>query len=152
MGEFSTLKLDSSPKRLSEAKMNPRLTAKEKAFIEHYLRTGDEVASYKAAYVNCSEKTAKSAPYTVLKRKTVQEYMKANNISSNPLDYRPKVILPNPDDILSVVGDILNNPECRPADRLKAAELAGRYWALWKDRQLVEQKAQVVILDDLPTE
>lgn len=51
------------------------LTEKQRRFCEEYVMTYNAKASYLKAF-NCSEQTANTEPYALLKKPTVQAYIK----------------------------------------------------------------------------
>jgi hypothetical protein len=128
-----------------------RLTDKELVFVTEYLRSGNALASYRVAYPHASDATCTSESCKILRRPAVVDYFKEHSIDPDPAKNQPIIEwqAPTAEKILSVVESILSDPHCKPSDRLKAAELAGRYRALWTDRQLVDSRAQVTIVDDI---
>jgi len=59
-------------------KKQKQISKSEKEFVEHYLRTGNALESYKVAYPNANENTALKNSYSIIRRPHIAEYINNN--------------------------------------------------------------------------
>lgn len=136
------------------------MTEKQKRFADEYLI--DLNATQAAIRAGYSEKTAGQIGEQNLKKLEIQEYIEEQlkQLHNSSMADAQEVIayltsvLRGKSKSSVVVGtpigvqEISKTPDEK--ERLKAAELLGKYYALFTDRTQVEGIAQVQIIDDIP--
>lgn len=144
-----------------------KLTEKQRRFADEYIRTGNITQSYLNAYQNVKkETTAASNGSRLLRNAKVKAYidkrleeLKKESIAEQDeiLQYLTSVMRGElKDEQLLVVGDEFGSEvqkHERRAEimaRTKAAELLGKRYMMWTDRQQVESDVQIQIVDDIP--
>lgn len=141
-----------------------KLTLKQKAFADYYLETGNATESaIKAGY---SKKTAKEIGCENLTKPSIKNYiderMKAMNDkriakAEEVLEYLTRVLRGEETEEVVVVentGDYTSQArtiekKLSVKDRLKAAELLGKRYALFTEKVNVEGNVGVTIIDDI---
>lgn len=132
-----------------------KLTIKQKKFVDEYIVSGNAYQS--AISAGYSNNYAKGNISKLLENERVKKYIsermkeledKAIAKQDEVLKYLTRVLRgEEKDEVLSNVGDIaklkVNNK-----DRLKAAELFGKFYGMWTDKLDVTTEA-VIIKDDL---
>jgi len=144
-----------------------KLTEKQKRFADEYIRTGNITQSYLNAYNNVkNENTASSAGSRLLRNVKVKAYidkrlekLKKESIAEQDeiLQYLTSVMRGEiKDEQLLVVGDMefgssVEKHEKRSDTmaRIKAAELLGKRYMMWTDRQQVDVAGAVQFIDDI---
>lgn len=139
-----------------------KLTEKQKRFADFYIETGNATeAAVRAGY---SQKTAKEMGYENLTKPHVKSYIdermgekEKERIASQDevLAFLTQVLRSEVTESIPIVGknffEMVNNtPSIK--DRTKAAELLGKRYAMWTDKQQVDTTQRVVIVDDVPTD
>lgn len=136
------------------------MTEKQKRFADEYLI--DLNATQAAIRAGYSEKTANRIASENLSKLDIQEYIEEQlkQLHNSSMADAQEVIayltsvLRGKSKSSVVVGtpigvqEISKTPDEK--ERLKAAELLGKYYALFTDRTQVEGIAQVQIIDDIP--
>lgn len=137
-----------------------KLTPKQKAFADYYIELGNATeAAIKAGY---SKKTAYSIGNENLKKPEIKKY-----IQDRVAEKEEKMIAKQ-DEVLKFLTSVLRGEiteeipigkgegffqleDKTPSvkDRVKAAELLGKRYAMWTDKQQVEGSQQVIIVEDL---
>lgn len=143
------------------------LTEKQRRFADEYIRTGNITQSYLNAYSNVkNENTASSAGSRLLRNVKVKAYinkrieeLKKESIAEQDeiLQYLTSVMRGEiKDEQLLVVGDgdfgtSVEKHEKRSDTmaRIKAAELLGKRYMMWTDRQQVDVAGAVQFIDDI---
>lgn len=144
-----------------------KLTENQRRFADEYIRTGNITQSYMNAYHNVKkETTAASNGSRLLRNAKVKAYvdkrlekLKKESIAEQDeiLQYLTSVMRGElKDEQLLVVGDSdfgssVEKHETR-ADivaRTKAAELLGRRYMMWTDRQQIDVSGAVQFVDDI---
>lgn len=141
-----------------------KLTPKQQAFADYYLETGNATESaIKAGY---SKKTAKEIGCENLTKPNIKNYiderMKAMNDkriakAEEVLEYLTRVLRGEETEQVIVtenVGDYMSeartiDKELSAKDRIKAAELLGKRYALFTEKVDVEGNVGVTIIDDI---
>lgn len=141
-----------------------KLTRKQQLFADEYIRTGN--ASVSARNAGYSEAYAKTHVYKLLENARVKSYIDAR------LEELKKVSIAEQDEILQYLtsvmrgkvkdeelmlvptGDFMSEVERheKRADivaRTKAAELLGKRYAMWTDKQEVEHSGDIIFVDDI---
>src|SRR5690625_2513784 len=144
-----------------------KLTEKQRRFADEYIRTGNITQSYLNAYQNVKkESTASSAGSRLLRNVKVKAYidkrleeLKKESIAEQDeiLQYLTSVMRGEiKDEQLLVVGDMefgtsVEKHEKRSDTmaRIKAAELLGKRYMMWTDRQQVDVAGAVQFIDDI---
>lgn len=140
-----------------------KLTPKQQAFVDIYIETGNATQSYiDAGYKATSRAVAEANARRLLANDSVKEFLQ-ERMSEKDNDR-----IASQDEILSYLTSIMRG-ECieqtlkgigkgaqiivdidvSAKDRIKAAELLGKRYAMWTDKQQVEGVVPVTIVDDL---
>lgn len=137
-----------------------KLTPKQKAFADYYIELGNATeAAIKAGY---SKKTAYSIGNENLKKPEIKKY-----IQERVAEKEEKMIAKQ-DEVLKFLTSVLRGEiteeipigkgegffqleDKTPSvkDSVKAAELLGKRYAMWTDKQQVEGSQQVIFVEDL---
>ncbi|MGX0238314.1 terminase small subunit [Staphylococcus hominis] len=138
------------------------LTLKQKQFADEYIRTGNAYQS--AINVGYSEKYAKARSHKMLENVGINQYIDDNleiiqkesiAEADEIMRYLTRVLrAEEKEEILVYVGDGMQEIQTiRPSakDRIKAAELLGKRYRMWTDKQEVEITTPIFI-DDVPEE
>ena len=138
------------------------LTLKQKQFADEYIRTGNAYQS--AINVGYSEKYAKARSHKMLENVWINQYIDDNleiiqkesiAEADEIMRYLTRVLrAEEKEEILVYVGDGMQEIQTiQPStkDRIKAAELLGKRYRLWTDKQEVEITTPIFI-DDVPEE
>lgn len=141
-----------------------KLTEKQKRFADEYIRTGNITQSYMIAYQNVKkESTAAANGSRLLKNAKVKAYI------DERLEELKKQSIAEQDEVLQFLtkvmrGEIteeiplglgegyqeLKNKEPYLKDRIKAAELLGKRYMMWTEKQRIDGDVKVQIIDDIP--
>lgn len=105
-----------------------KLTPKQQAFCEEYVANGGN-ATAAAISAGYSPDTAKVIGCENLTKPYLKDYIA--ELSQPTKDRR----IATSEDLLRALTDIINNPEEKTADRLKAIGMMGDYRALWDGTQ-----------------
>ena len=138
------------------------LTLKQKQFADEYIRTGNAYQS--AINVGYSEKYAKARSHKMLENVGINQYIDDNleiiqkeSIAETDeiMRYLTRVLRgEEKEEILVYVGDGMQEIQTiRPSakDRIKAAELLGKRYRMWTEKQEIEITTPIFI-DDVPEE
>ncbi|MGZ0086912.1 terminase small subunit [Caldibacillus thermoamylovorans] len=137
-----------------------KLTEKQKRFADHYIELGNaEEAAKKAGY---SGATARGHAHKLLQNVAIKEYIEQR------LAEKDKERVASQDEVLEFLTKVLRGevteeipvgkgegffeledktPSIR--DRVKAAELLGKRFAMWTERQQIDANFGVQIIDDI---
>lgn len=142
---------------------NRKLTIKQKKFADEYIKTGNAYRSAKSA--GYSENYAKGNVIRLLENESVKAYVsqKMKEIEDSKIADAKEVL-----ELLTSIarGEVTEEAtllsgngmqELVPKsadikDRIRAAELIGRRYALFTDKMEVEGNIGAVIIDDVPDE
>ncbi|AYY66027.1 terminase small subunit [Staphylococcus hominis subsp. hominis] len=138
------------------------LTLKQKQFADEYIRTGNAYQS--AVNAGYSEKYAKARSHKMLENVGINQYIDDNleiiqkesiAEADEIMRYLTRVLrAEEKEEILVYVGDGMQEIQTiQPSakDRIKAAELLGKRYRMWTDKQEVEITTPIFI-DDVPEE
>lgn len=138
-----------------------RLTVKQKRFCDEYLI--DCNATQAAIRAGYSKKTAGAVGYENLKKPQIKEYIdqqlkmiENNNIADaqEVMEYLTNVMRgESRSSVLSMCGDGMQTVIEKPPDekeKIKAAELIGKRYGMFKDNVDLNADVGVTILDDIP--
>ncbi|MBY9078292.1 terminase small subunit [Paenibacillus sp. HN-1] len=137
-----------------------KLTEKQKRFADHFVETGN--ATEAAVLAGYSAKTAKETGYENLTKPHIREYIDAR------IAEKDSARIAKQDEILEFLTHILRGEvkeqfplglgmgeqqlvkkELDGKDRIKAAELLGKRYGMWVDRQQLDGTVGVQIIDDI---
>jgi len=153
----------SSGRRKRELVSYVRLTEKQKRFADFYIETGNATEAYlKAGYKVKSNDVAKANASRLLTNANVSEYV------ANLMGQKDKERIASQDEILIYLTKVMrgetteevlrgegkgfqtiDNMEVSAKDRIKAAELLGKRYTLWTDKQQIDANIGVTIVDDI---
>ena len=138
-----------------------RLTVKQKRFCDEYLI--DCNATQAAIRAGYSKKTAGAVGYENLKKPQIKEYIdeqlkriENDNIADTKevMEYLTNVMRgESRSSVLSMCGDGMQTVIEKPPDekeKIKAAELIGKRYGMFKDNVDLNADVGVTILDDIP--
>lgn len=140
-----------------------KLTIKQQAFADYYIQLGNATEAYLKAYPNVKkETTARANSSRLLTNANVSAYienrmeeLKSERVADQQeiLEYLTSIMRGNhKEEVLRGVGEgaqVIDDIDVSAKDRIKAAEMLGKRYAMWTDKQQVDGIAQVVIKDDL---
>lgn len=140
-----------------------KLTEKQKRFADYYIETGNATESaVKAGY---SEKTAKEMGYENLTKPHIKSYIderlaeKENKRIAKQdevLTYLTSIMRgEHLEQVLQGIGkgaQVIAEMDVSAKDRIKAAELLGKRYGLWVDKQELDVKGAVTFVDDIGEE
>ena len=114
-------------------------------FADEYLvDPSDGGAAYMRANPNCSSKKSASVQASkLLKLPKIQDALKDR--AKNKLGVLEARIMQN----IEFWLEIRDDPENRPADRMKASENLGKYMQMFVEKKEISLEGQVVIKDDI---
>jgi phage terminase small subunit len=139
-----------------------KLTPKQKAFADYYIELGNATeaylkAGYKAEKRHVAEANARKLLGNYSVKKYIEERMKeleSERIAKQDeiLSFLTQVMRGEATERIPIVGKdffemVDNTPSIK--DRVKAAELLGKRYALWTEKQQVEVTTPVFV-DDVP--
>lgn len=137
------------------------VTEKQKRFCDEYLK--DLNATQAAVRAGYSPKTAKQIGQRMLTFVDLKSYIdeqlellhnQKTADAQEVLEYLTSVMRgEHTEQTLQLVGDgvqKITDIDVSEKERMKAAEMLGKYHALWTERTQVEGVAQVQIIDDIP--
>lgn len=149
--------------------MMTKMTEKQRRFADEYIKTGNISQSYKIAYSNVKkDSAARASGSRLLTKANVKSYiddrleeLQKESIADQDeiLQYLTSVMRGEvQDEQLLVLGDgefgsevERHNKRSDTNDRTKAAELLGKRYVMWTDKQQVENVTPV-FLEDVPDE
>lgn len=140
-----------------------KLTEKQKKFVDYYIETGNATQSYiDAGYKATSREVAEANARRLLGNDSVKKYreekmeeLKSERIANQEeiLSYLTSILRgEQTEEVLRGTGkgaQTIDDMEVSAKDRIKAAELLGKRYAMWTDKQQIEGTQQVTIVDDL---
>lgn len=111
------------------------MTEKQKIFCEEYLIDLNATRAYKAAYPNVkNDNTAAAAAARLLRIVNIQEYIDTR------LQEKTDALVAKQDEVLQYLTEVIRNEEEDTKNRLKAAELLGKRYAIFADKVSAEVK------------
>lgn len=141
-----------------------KLTEKQKRFADYFIELGDATEAYiKAGYKVKSRDVAKVNASRLLTNANVKSFIDAR------ISEKDGQRIAKQDEILEFLTNVLRGKvneqfplglgmgeqalvkkELDGKDRIKAAELLGKRYGMWVDRQQVEVQGAVQIIDNIP--
>lgn len=139
-----------------------KLTEKQKRFADYYIEMGNATEAYlKAGYSVKSNDVAKANASRLLTNANVSEYV------ANLMESKDKERIASQDEILTYLTKVMRGEtteetlqgvgkgaqtisdiEVSAKDRIKAAELLGKRYKLWIEKQEIDANLGVTIVDD----
>ncbi|QSO55516.1 terminase small subunit (plasmid) [Alicyclobacillus curvatus] len=138
------------------------LTPKQQAFCDYYIETGNATEAYKRAGYQAQDHVAEVNASRLLSNAKVREYIdermkqkkNARIISQDRvLEFLSQVVEGEiEEEVVTFAADgtvqrTTKKPSVR--DRSKAAELLGKRYLLWTDKQVVDSSQKVTIVEDM---
>lgn len=127
------------------------MNERHKAFADYYIETMNATESYKRAYPKCkNDASARASSSKLLTNPNIQDYIKERMAT------KEKGRIASQDEILIFLTDVMEGKvtdqlglETPVKERNKAAELLGKRYALWVDRQDINASVVPVFIDDI---
>ena len=144
-----------------------KLTVKQKAFADYYIELGNATESYiKAGYKASERKVAEVEGCKLLKNPKIDNYIKKRmeQIESNRIAKAEEVLAflsaslrgEVLEEVISTKSDgsggiepVILRKQLSAKDRIKAAELLGKRYALFTEKVDLEGNVGVTIIDDI---
>jgi len=137
-----------------------KLTEKQKRFADYYIETGNATeaarkAGYKGKNLNklASENLAKLDIRTYIDEQIAKKDAERIAKQDEILAYLSSIMRgEHTEQTLRGVGEgaqVIDDIDISAKDRIKAAELLGKRYAMWTDKQQVEGLVPVTIVNDL---
>ena len=140
-----------------------KLTIKQQAFAGNYVELGNATEAYLKAYPNVKkEATARANGSRLLTYANVSDYianrmeeLKSERVANQQevLEYLTSVMRGEQrEEVLRGIGEgaqTIDDIDVSAKDRIKAAEMLGKRYAMWTDKQQIDGVQQVVIHNDL---
>ncbi|MBP1906818.1 phage terminase small subunit [Paenibacillus turicensis] len=127
------------------------MNERHKAFADYYIETMNATESYKKAYPSCKkDSTARTNASKLLTNANIQDYIKER------MESKEEERIASQDEVLAFLTSVMRGEvkdqlglETPVKDRNKAAELLGKRYAMWTDKQEIDTNAVVQIIDDI---
>ncbi|GIN38387.1 terminase small subunit [Heyndrickxia oleronia] len=139
-----------------------KLTEKQKRFADYYIETGNASEAYKRAYDCTNDTTARTNGNKNLQKPTIRSYIDeqiskkdASRIAKQDevLEYLTSIMRgEHQEQTLRGVGEgaqVISDIDVSAKDRIKAAELLGKRYAMWTDNKNIGGNIGVTIVDDI---
>lgn len=138
-----------------------KLTEKQKRFADYYIETGNASESYKRAYDCASDKTASVEGSRNLVKPSVKKYIdeRMKHINSEKIASQQEIMeyftsvmrgeVTEEVPVSTKKGVVLIEAKAGVKDRNKAAEMLGKRYVMWTDKQQLEGNIGVTIVDDI---
>lgn len=146
-----------------------KLTEKQKAFCDYYIQTLNATKSYTKAGYKGSETTARVNASKLLTKANIQNYIserlaelesKRVADAKEVLEYLTSVMRGEQSEevvVVESIGDFMSeartiDKQLNARERIKAAELLGKRYALFTDKVDSNLNVGIQIVDDVPNE
>lgn len=140
-----------------------KLTLKQQAFVDNYIEIGNATEAYLKAYPRVKkETTARTNGSRLLTNANVSAYianrmeeLKTERVADQQeiLEYLTSIMRgEQQEEILRGIGEgaqTISDIDVGAKDRIKAAEMLGKRYAMWTDKQQIEGAIPIVIEDDV---
>ncbi|WP_067936481.1 terminase small subunit [Alicyclobacillus kakegawensis] len=138
-----------------------RFSIRQQAFCEYYIETGNATEAYRRAGYKAEGDAAATNASRLLSNPRIQEYI------SERMKQKDQERIASQDEILEMLTCVIRGKlteqvpvvfqdgfemaDKQPSlkDRIKAAELLGKRYMMWTDRQMVDANHTVTFIDDL---
>lgn len=137
-----------------------KLTLKQQAFADYYIELGN--ATQAAIQAGYSKRSARQIGEQNLTKHDIKTYieirmeeLKSERVADQQeiLEYLTSVLRgEQTEEILRGVGEgaqTIDDIDVGAKDRIKAAEMLGKRYAMWTDKQQIEGNALVTFIDDI---
>ncbi|MDT2437407.1 terminase small subunit [Enterococcus avium] len=135
------------------------MTDKQRIFADEYLKDLNGTRAYKVAYPNVKkDSSAATAAGRLLRNVEIKSYIDKqlekmhNERTANAkeiLEYLTAVMRGEETETVATSKGLYDGVEVGAKDRLKAAELLGKRYALFTDKQQIEVTEMPIFLDDI---
>ena len=138
------------------------MTEKQKLFCDEYLIDLNGTRAYRTVYKSKTDRTAATRASNLLKKEDIAEYInkRLEEIHNEKtadiqevMEYLTSVMRgTSKANVLALAGDGYQEVVAKPPDekeRLKAAELLGKRFGMFKDNIDITSNGQTVIVDDI---
>lgn len=138
------------------------MTEKQKLFCDEYLIDLNGTRAYRTVYKSKTDRTAATRASNLLKKEDIAEYINKrleeihNENTANiqeVMEYLTSVMRgTSKANVLALAGDGYQEVIAKPPDekeRLKAAELLGKRFGMFKDNVDITSNGKTVIVDDI---
>lgn len=141
-----------------------KLTLKQQAFADNYIELGNATEAYLKAYTNIKkEATARANGSRLLTNANVSKYIaeRMEELKSERVADQQEIletltaVLRGEVNGATLIGmgmgeqDISENMKPSVAEKIKAAELLGKRYAMWTEKQQIDGLVPVTIVNDL---
>lgn len=140
-----------------------KLRPKQQAFADYYIELGNATEAYLKAYTNVKkEATARVNGSRLLTNANVSAYiaermeeLKSERVADQQeiLEYLTSIMRgEQQEEVLRGIGEgaqTIDDINVSAKDRIKAAEMLGKRYAMWTDRQELNVNAAVTFVDDI---
>ncbi|WP_231745109.1 terminase small subunit [Lysinibacillus sp. F5] len=144
--------------------IEPKLTVKQQAFADFYIELGNATNAYLKAYPKVKkETTAKAAGSRLLTNVSVKTYidnrmeeLKSERVADQQevMEYLTAVMRgEHTEETLRGIGEgaqTIDDIDVSAKDRIKAAELLGKRYRMWIDKQDITAVVTPVFVDNVP--
>lgn len=140
-----------------------KLTMKQQAFADNYIELGNATEAYLKAYPSVKkETTARANGSRLLTNANVSAYianrmeeLKSERVADQQevLEYLTSIMRgEQQEEVLRGIGEgaqTISDIDVSAKDRIKAAEMLGKRYAMWTDKQQIDGLVPVTIVNDL---
>ena len=138
-----------------------KLTEKQRKFADEYIKDLNGARAYKVAYPSVKKDTvAKAAASRLLTNVNLKTYIqeqldemhnKATADAQEVIEYLSAVMRGQQTETVATAKGIYDDVPVSAKDRIKAAELIGKRFAMWTDKQEINANIKPVeIIDNIP--
>lgn len=127
------------------------MNERHKAFADYYIETMNAADSYKKAYPSCKkDSTARTNASKLLTNTNIQDYIKER------MESKEEERIASQDEVLAFLTSVMRGEvqdqlglETPVKERNKAAELLGKRYGSWIDRQDINTTVMPIFVDDI---
>lgn len=117
----------------------PALTPKQSLFIDHYIETLNGTESYERAFKPKNRKIASVEGFKLLANPSIRAEV------DRRLEALRSPIIASAQDVLTFLTEMMGKEDAKDTDRIRAAELLGKRYALFTDKVDLNQQLEVEI-------
>ncbi len=143
-----------------------KLTPKQQTFADFYIEFGNATEAYLMAYPNVKkETTARANSSRLLTNANVSAYIaermeeiKTERVADQQevMEYLTSILRgEQQEEVLRGIGEgaqTIDDIDVSAKDRIKAAELLGKRYAMWTEKQQVDVNGAVTFVDDISSD
>ena len=123
----------------------PALTPKQSLFIDHYIETLNGTESYLKAFGIQNRETARSQASILIANRNIKAEV------DRRLEALRSPLIASAQQVLTFLTEMMGKEDAKDTDRIRAAELLGKRYALFTDKIDLNQQIEVEI-NLLPTD